>query len=372
MENFCMRLFLFAFSVGLLLSGCNKTEQPFKEVIRPIAWLEVQQSSFEQVRRLSGTIYPVEEANLSFEVGGKVEWVKVKLGDKVNYGDALARLNQRNFNLSRQSAQASLQKSYAALSEAENEFKRYAELSAKGLVSKSGFDNAKAQFESASSAVSIAQTQLEIANKDLSDSVLTAPYNGKITQRLIEPSMQVSPGQATFQIEGNDGLEVQVMVPETLIRNLVKGSAIDIHYPAFPQINSTGKITEISSRAATANAFPVTILITSPTKDLRAGMTAEVDFIFQGVGRTGYQGIAFRLPIAAIAADDGQKAYVYVYDVEQQILHKRMIQTESILNNEVLVSSGLKSGEIIAVAGISFLRDGQSVKLLDRHVQRFN
>jgi RND family efflux transporter MFP subunit len=367
-----MRLFLFVISIGFLLIGCGEKEQPFEEVIRPIAWLEVQESAFDQVRRLSGTVHPVEEANLSFEVGGKVEWIKVKLGADVKRGDPLARLDQRNFNLSRQSAQANVQKSYSALSEAENEFKRYAELSAKGLVSKSGYDNAKGAFESATSAVSIANTQLDIANKDLSDSVLTAPYDGKITQRLIEPSMQVSPGQATFQIEGNDGLEVQVMVPETLIRNLSKGDEIALHYPAFTTVNSKGSITEISSRASTANAFPVTILITSETKNLRAGMTAEVDFTFQGIGRTGYQGVTFRLPIAALAADEGQKSYVYVYDVQQQVLNKRTVQTESILNNEVLVSAGLKPGEIIAVAGISFLRDGQSVRLLDKHVQRFN
>ncbi|MBA6233925.1 MULTISPECIES: efflux RND transporter periplasmic adaptor subunit [unclassified Colwellia] len=367
-----MRLFLLAFSVITVLSGCDKEEQPFKEAIRPIAWQEVQQSSFDQVRRLSGTIYPVEEANLSFEVGGKIQWIKVKLGDEVKRGDALARLDQRNFNLSRQSAQANLQKSYAALSEAENEYKRYAELSSKGLVSKSGFDNAKAAFESATSAVNISKTQLDIAKKDLSDSILTAPYNGKITKRLSEPSMQISPGQAIFQIEGDDGLEVQVMVPETMIRDLSKGNEIDIHYPAFPTLNSKGTIAEISSRAATANAFPVTILINTELKNLRAGMTAEVDFTFQGIGRTGYQGKAFHLPISALAADEGQKSYVFVYNVEQQKLHKRMVQTESILNNEVLVSAGLASGEIIAIAGVSFLRDGQSVQLLDKHVKRFN
>lgn len=367
-----MRLFLFALSVGIALSGCGEKEQPFEEVIRPIAWLEVQPSSFDQVRRLSGTIFPVEEANLSFEVVGRVEWVKVKLGDEVKRGQEIARLDQRNFNLSKQSAQANLQKSYAALSEAENEYNRYAELSEKGLVSKSGYDNAKGAFDSASSAVSISKTQLDIANKNLSDSVLTAPYNGKITKRLIEPSMQVAPGQATFQIEGNDGLEVQVMVPETLIRNLSKGNEINIHYPAFPQLNSKGNITEISSRAGTANAFPVTILITSEVTELRAGMTAEVDFTFEGIGRTGYKGVTYRLPIAALGADEGQKSFVFVYDVEQQILQKRMVQTESILNNEVLVSAGLAPGEIIAVAGVSFLRDGQSARLLDKHVKRFN
>jgi RND family efflux transporter MFP subunit len=367
-----MRLFLLAFSIVTVLSGCGKEEQPFEEVIRPIAWQEVQQSPFDQVRRLSGTLFPVEEANLSFEVGGKIQWIKVKLGDEVKRGDALARLDQRNFNLSRQSAQANLQKSYSALSEAENEYKRYAELSSKGLVSQSGFDNAKAAFESATSAVNIAKTQLDISNKDSSDSILTAPYNGKITKRLSEPSMQVSPGQTIFQIEGDDGLEVQVMVPETLIRNLSKGSAIDIHYPAFPGLKSKGTIAEISSRAATANAFPVTILINSELKNLRAGMTAEVDFTFQGVGRTGFNGKAFRLPLSALASDDGQMDYVFVYDVKKQILQKRVVQTESILNNEVLVSDGLEPGEIIAIAGISFLRDGQSVRLLDKHVQRFN
>ena len=367
-----MRLLLLGFITITLVTGCTKNEPPFEEVIRPIAWQEVQQSSFDQVRRLSGTIFPVAEANLSFEVGGKIEWIKVKLGDEVKRGDALARLDQRNFNLSRQSAEANLQRSYSALSEAENEYKRYAELSSKGLVSKSGFDNAKAAFESATSAVNISKTQLDIANKDLSDSILKAPYNGKITKRLLEPSMQVSPGQAIFQIEGDDGLEIQVMVPETLIRDLSKGSEIDIHYPAFPRLNSRGTVAEISSRAATANAFPVTILINSELKNLRAGMTAEVDFTFQGVGRTGFNGKAFRLPISALAADEGQKSYVFVYNVEQQILQKRMVQTESILNNEVLVSAGLVPGEIIAIAGISFLRDGQSVRLLDKHIQRFN
>jgi len=367
-----MRLLLTTLSVGVLLLGCGEPAKPFEEVIRPIAWTQVQQASFDQVRRLSGTLHPVEATNLSFEVGGKIEWVKVKLGDVVQRGDALARLDQRNFNLSLQSAQANLQKANAALSEAKNEFKRYAELSEKGLVSKSGYDNAKAAFESSTSAVDIAKAQVDISAKDQNDSLLTAPYDGQITKRLIEPSMQISPGQASFEIEGNDGLEVQVMVPETLIRDLSKGNKINIHYPAFPQLLSQGSITEIGSRAETANAFPVTILINSSLDGLRAGMTAEVDFTFQGVGRTGFKGMAFRLPLGALRAGEGQKSYVFVYDSGQEILHKREVQTESILNNEVLVSTGLKAGEIIAVSGVSFLRDGQKVTLLDKHVQRFN
>ncbi len=367
-----MRIFFITFSIAWLLTGCSDPVETFTEVTRPIEWTQVQQSSFDQVRRLSGTLYPVESTNLSFEVGGKVEWVKAKLGDEVKQGDGLAQLDQRSFNLSRQSAKANLRKAYALLSETKNEFQRYAKLSKKGLASKSAYDSAKSAYESASSAVNLAKVQLDIASKDLSDTLLKAPYNGKITKRIIEPSMQLIPGRVVFEIEGNDGLEIQVMVPETLIRNLSKNSEISIQYPVFPDLLSAGTISEIGSRAEMANAFPVTILITSSLAGLRAGMTAEVDFTFQGIGLTGYTGKIFRIPISALAADAGQKSYVFVYDADKQVLHKRNIQTENIINNEVLVSSGLNAGEIIATAGVTFLRDGQTVRLLDKTVQRFN
>ncbi len=354
------------------VNGCSKPPEPFVESIRPIAWVEVQQSSFEQVRRLSGTVQPVEATNLSFQVGGKVEWVKVKLGDVVKKGDSLALLDQRSFQLSQQSSQASLQQAESALREASNEFSRYKELEQQGLVSKSGFDNAKAAFESATSSVNVARAQLNISRKDFQDTLLTAPYDGKITKRLVEPSMQVAPGQAAIEIEGEDGLEVQVLVPENLIRSLLKGTRLAIHYPGSPGLTGSGLITEIGSRAASANAFPVAVVIDSSQTELRAGMTAEVDFIFEGVGRTGYRGDTIRVPISAIGADVGQTSYVYVYDAKAQVVNKRTVQTENIIDNEILVSSGLQPGEVIATAGVNHLREGQTVKLLDKHVQQFN
>jgi RND family efflux transporter MFP subunit len=367
-----MRIMLLFLPLTLLFAGCNKPPIAFVESVRPIAWIEVQQSSYEQMRRLSGTVQPVESTDLSFQVGGKIEWVKVELGDVVKQGDSLALLDQRSFKLSQQSSQASLQQAESALTETSNEFKRYQELEQQGLISKSGYDNAKAAYESAISAVNLAKAQLDIARKDLQDTLLSAPYDGHITKRLVEPSMQIVPGQAVVEIEGKNGLEVQVLVPETLIRSLQKGTRLAIHYPGSRQLLSAGIITEIGTRAEAANAFPVTIVIDSAVDQLRAGMTAEVDFTFKGIGHTGYQGDTYRLPLAAIGADAGQGSYVFVYDPSSGLLHKRVITIENILDNEVLISSGLKPAEIIAVAGISYLRDGQAVKLLDKHVQRFN
>jgi multidrug efflux system membrane fusion protein len=367
--------FLFISLILLLCaftSACSQPPEPFVESIRPIAWQQVQESSFVQVRRLSGTVQPVEATALSFQVGGKVEWVKVNLGDVVKRGDSLALLDQRSFKLSQQSSAASLQQAQSTLTEASNEFKRYKELEQQGLVSKSGYDNAKAVFETTTSAVNLARAQLDIARKDAQDTLLTAPYNGKITKRLVEPSMQIAPGQTAFEIEGEVGLEVQILVPENLIRSLIQGTRLNIHYPGSPGLAGSGLISEIGSRAQTANAFPVAVVIDSVQTDLRAGMTAEVDFTFKGVGRTGYKGETIRVPVSAIGADIGQSAFVFVYDAKTSMVNKRTVQTENIIDNEVLVSAGLKAGEIIAIAGVTYLRDGQTVKLLDKHVQRFN
>ena len=356
----------------IALTACNEQTVSTEKAVRPIAWTKVSQSSIKQLRTLSGIVSPVEATQLSFEVLGKVQSVDVRLGDKVNKGQVLAQLNRRTFELSLQSAQAQLDKANASMSEADNAFKRFSQLIDQGLVSQSGFDNAKANFESSKSAVNVAQAQVDIANKNLQDSTLLAPYNGIITKRLIEPSQQIAAGQGAFEIEGNHGLEVNVMVPETLIRELEKDTIIPIRFPVLAGIEMLGRIAEIGTRAEAANAFPLTVVLQNNNPLLRAGMTAEVDFEFDGVGMTGYEGMVIKVPFSALRAGTNQKSYVFVYQPSTQTVHKREVVTENVLNNEVFLSSGLKGDEIIAIAGVSFLREGQKVTLLDPQIQRFN
>ena len=366
-----MRILISLF-ITCLLVACGKTEQETKEVIRPIAWLTVAQTELKQLRTLSGIVVAVEATSLSFEVSGKVDTVLVNLGNKVSKGQELARLNQRNFSLSLQSAQAQLDQAQATHSETENEFKRYQQLVEKKLVSRSGFDTVKAAFESSKSAIDLAQAQFDIANKNLQDSILLAPYNGIITKRMIEPSQQVSAGLNSFEIEGTHGLEVKVMVPETLIPELVQDAILNVRFPVIPNYSMQGQVTEIGTRAESANAFPVTVLLQTTADNLRAGMTAEVDFTFTGSGRTGYKGLTVNVPVTALLAGLEQKVYVFVYNPKQQRVIKREVQTENMMNNRIYISAGLQPGEIIAIAGVSFLRDGQKVTLLDKQTQRFN
>ncbi|XQW85600.1 efflux RND transporter periplasmic adaptor subunit [Thalassotalea piscium] len=363
---------LFTLLVATIIAGCNEQTVTAEKAIRPIAWVQVSESNIKQLRTLSGIVAPVEATQLSFEVSGKIQSVEVRLGDTVKKGQVLSQLNHRNFDLSLQSAQAQLDNANSTMLEAKNTFDRYSQLVKKELISQSEFDNAKASFESSKSAVGVAQAQVDIAQKNLQDSTLLAPYNGIITKRLIEPSQQISASQPAFEIEGNHGLEVHVMVPETLIRELEKNTILPIRFPVLARLEVLGRITEVGTRAETANAFPVTVMLQESNKLLRAGMTAEVDFSFIGEGQTGYQGVTISVPFTALSAGVNQKTYTYVYDPKTQTVHKREVQTENVLNNNAFISSGLKAGEIIAIAGVAFLRDGQKVTLLDNKIQRFN
>ena len=366
-----MRALSFIF-ITLLLAGCNEPTKEITKPIRPIMWTEVEISPFEQIRTLSGIVAPVEATKLSFEVQGKIQSIMVNLGNEVIKGQELARLNQRNFNLGLQSAQAQYQQAKATLVDARNSYNRYEKLLKQGVVSQSGFDNAKANYDASKSAADVAQAQLDIASKNLQDSILLAPYDGIITKRLFEPSQQISAGQSLFEIEGNHGLEVQVLVPETLIRELTQLAILPIKFPVLPELTMQGQITEIGTRAEFANAFPVTVVLQGDNPFLRAGMTAEVEFSFAGTGRTGYKGDVFSIPVTALSAGLEQKAYVFIYNPENQQVVKTLVQTENIFKNEVFVSSGLKQGDIIATAGVAFLRDGQQVSLIDITIQRFN
>jgi len=356
----------------LLISGCSQEQVVTEKAIRPIAWTKVEMTDLKQVRTLSGIVAPIEAANLSFEVNGKVQSVAVNLGNEVTQGQVLAQLNQRSFKLSLQSAQAQLEQTKASMSEAKNSYERYSKLIDQGLVSQSGFDNAKALFESSKSAVDVAQAQLDIANKNLQDSTLRAPYDGIITKRIIEPSQQVGAGNPVFEIEGKHGLEIKVMVPETLIQELKQDTLLSVRFPVLAGVTMQGRINEIGTRAESANAFPVTAVLQESNKRLRAGMTAEVDFIFDGQGRSGHTGKTIQVPLSALRAGLNQKVYVFVFDENKQVVNLREVKTENILNNKVFISKGLNHGDIIATAGVSFLRDGQQVSLLDKSTQRFN
>jgi multidrug efflux pump subunit AcrA (membrane-fusion protein) len=91
------------------------------------------------------------------------------------------------------------------------------------------------------------------------------------------------------------------------------------------------------------------------------GMTADVALILGEAGSD----ISYLVPISAIAAGDAPgQGFVYVFDPQSSTVKKTEVRGRGVQDNRVFVTEGLAPGDVIAVAGVSFLRDGQKVKLM--------
>jgi RND family efflux transporter MFP subunit len=279
--------------------------------------------------------------------------VKVDLGTKFKKGQVLARLSQRDAK----SLYLSSQADYVNKESYYNRMKVARESKA---VSQQDVSDAKTELE-------IAASNLAINKKGLEDTVLRAPYDGIITFKDVDEAQQVYIGETLFKIDSGEGLEVSVFVPETLIKKLVQDKIYTVTFPAARGLEMKGVLKEIGTQATRANSFPVVLYLTEQSSELRAGMTAEVLFVY-------YQDVAesILIPNSALGVGNQQSSFVYVYDQSTSRLKKVTVKPLNITNNDVYVQGNIKSGDIIAVAGVPYLRDNQEVILQEQDIEIFN
>jgi multidrug efflux pump subunit AcrA (membrane-fusion protein) len=129
-----------------------------------------------------------------------------------------------------------------------------------------------------------------------------------------------------------------------------------------------GQITRVGASALESNAYPVSIAIADPDPRMRPGMTARVDFSFSGsVDETGWL-----IPINAVLPGEGssdahiteREAFVFVYRPDTSTVERRGVHIAGLRDDSVEIRDGLAEGEVVAVAGVHFLIDGQRVSLL--------
>lgn len=346
----------------LVLAGCGEEAAPPEERIRAIKPYYVIEPAGGDVRRFSGTIVAAETSALSFSFSGTVQTVEATQGDRVVKGQVLATLDPEPFDLEVKAAESELASAKAEFQNATAELDRQRQLFERGWVAKAAYDKAVSAYESAEGTLSLMRSRLGIAERDLANSRLTAPFDGVIAVRDIEPFVEVSPGQTVFQLDSDGAFEVNLSVPDKLVRRLTIGALLAIDVRTVPGCGCTGRITEIGAASSEANAVSVTGVILQGASGLLPGMAAEVGVQLASDG--GPRGLL--VPLVAIAPGDEQaKGYVFKYDAEEGVVRKTPIKgSGSIDGNLVAVSEGVDAGDIVAAAGVSFLRDGQRVKLM--------
>ncbi len=361
--NVSLRPFL-GMLVLLTISACREEPPPPVERIRAIKTITVSEQAAGRLRQFSGVVEAADSSSIGFEVSGNVREVRVDVGDRITKGQVMAVLDKRTYNLNVKAAEAEVGRAKVQLADKRNDLDRFQRINKQdpGAVSQAALDNSQAAVDGALKQVQFTKSGLKLAQRDLDKTVLRAPFDGVIANRYIDAFNEVARGQKCFDVYENTGMEVAVSIPEDAIDDIRMEQEGEIRFSVIADRNYHGRVTEISKVAGTANAFPIKLTVEDPDQRIRPGMTARVTLLLAGSD----QKAAYLVPLSAIAQHgDSKKGFVYIYDAQTSTVKKAQIESGSVRSNSVVIYSGVKEGDIVAVAGVSFLEDGQKVKLME-------
>ena len=349
--------------LALSLFACSQPPPPPIETIRSVRTITVSERASGKLRRFSGVVEAASTSSLSFEVPGNVREVLVEVGERISQGQVLARLDTRDFTLNVEAAQANMGQAEVNLADAEREYARLQSFVARdpGFVSRQAMDQARVNVDAAVQQVSYARTRLGMAERDLQRTDLLAPFDGVVTERQVDPFQEVSRGQKLFALHVEGAMEAAVSIPESEIKMVYLGLPGDIQFPALRGESFPGIVTEISSAAGAANAFPIRLTIQGDDPRIRPGLTTEVSMLLGDREEE----LAYLVPLNALgfgAGDEGD--FVFLFDESSSTVQKTTVRHEGIRDDNVIIQRGLRAGDIVVTAGVSFLQDGQQVRLM--------
>lgn len=342
----------------VMLAGCDSQAETEPVQIRPALVMKVggQQAQLAGDVVLVGEVKSRYESKQSFRIAGKIILRKADVGDIVKKGQVLARLDPTDNQLSTQAARADVLSAQANYDLAKAEVERQRKLLKQKFISQSALDLQEARLKVSAAALKQAKARAAVSSNQSQYTALVADRSGVITQIQAEPGQVVSPGQAIAVIADLAHLEVLAAVPESQVEKINLGDAVGVRLWAKPEKLYQAKVREITPAASEATrAFDVRFAVTDADDEFKLGMTA-------GVKLNNQQEAVITVPSTAVSEKDGKKI-VWVIDA-QQVAHARAVEIGPFSELGIAIKQGLQNGEVIAIAGVHTLVEGQQVKPL--------
>ncbi len=347
------------------LQGCGeKKQEAAEQPVRGLRAYKVTAKAESRVRRFPSVLQPADVSSLSFEIGGQLKAVTLTVGQKVQLGDVLAEVDPRSLQSQVDQASAGVQQAQAQLDNAEGDFQRKEELLKRGVATQAVFDQSRATQLTSRAQLDQARRQLELANHNLDRGKLLAPFGGTIARVEVKSFAQVAAGQPIATLYSDDKFEMSFLAPAATFQSMKVRQVVDVKIADKPDLSLKGEIKELGSKAEQVSAFPVVVRLDNSTPGLNAGMSVEVTIEEPLIGG----GSGFLVPLSVLVPEGGKvlqtTGTVFRYDEASSTVRKRTITAGGVRDNRLVVTEGIVAGDILASAGVTYLSDGQKVKLL--------
>ena len=354
-----------AAAVGLLFagtvafSGCGEEPAPAAPVARPVKILTIDTRGAVETREFSGTISAAQHSEMAFEVPGKITDFPVVEGQVVKKGDLLVRIDPRDM-----AALADVDTAKVRLAKAE--YDRMKKLFEADVASEQELDRAKRAYE-----VTTAKSQG--STKGLEDTELFALFDGIVAKKLVKDFENVQAKQPVLILQDTSNLEIDVTIPEADAVKSVRGMSLEertarvnprVIVTSLPDRSFPAHLTEYSTTAdPVTRTFSATLRFDPPDDiNISPGMTATVIIDVPANTLLARGGAGISIPASAAITDETGQAFVWVIEPGSMAVKRTTVQLGSLSGTRVFVSSGLASGQQIAISGVHQLRDGMIVR----------
>ena len=343
-----------------LLQGCTQPPEEQPDVIHPIKLFEVVDLQIQNIREFPARVEASQEALISFRIAGELQEFPVSSAQFVEQGQLLARLDDRDIKNEVVARKVDFDL-------ATYDYRRIETLRKKQMVSQSDYDNAKTRLDST-------RIALKQANDRLSDTRLTAPFSGRIARTMVENYQSVQPQQFVLLLQDHKALDISIQVPESILTQ-VQQDQIDPDYrPTVSFAGNAGIDYQVNYKEHATQVTPGTqsyeVTFTLPAPEgltVYPGMGATLSLDMTKITASSHTGTEFIVPLTAVLQNNVTgKNQVWIYNPETRRIFPQDVSIGDVTQSGITITSGLKTGDQIATAGLSRLRDGMMVKPLVR------
>lgn len=350
-------------SGGVFLGGCGSSQQAAgqKQTIK-VSTFKPFKSDTPIMREYTGSIMALQEVPVRSKVSGTVMEKYITGGQQVTEGQPLYRLDTRNYNSQLANAQAQAAQASANYENAATDLARYDQLIAAGAISQKVYDNQKAAVDAYKGAVDAAEAQVAIASTNLGDTIVTAPFNGKLSMDDVNIGTFATAGTTSLvTISSSDPIYVQFDMSENEYLSLNKshdgqdpsglGNSLKLRLSDGSIYGETGKIVQVNP-SMSGGQLSMKASFPNPDNLLVPGMYAAVvsdNEIAKG---------SLLIPTKALVQLLNKDIVDVVVDGK---IAQKAVKVGGTYGIYTIIESGLDENDVIVVDGQSKVQVGQAV-----------
>jgi RND family efflux transporter MFP subunit len=338
-------------AVSMRTQEASAVSDPRQEA--PIVRLATATQVAGPERRFTGVIAARVQSNLGFRIAGKIVERFVNVGQQVEAGQPLMRIDEADLRLALTAKRNAVAATRASFVQLEADERRYASLLNKGWVSRQRYEQAKAALDTAEAQLAAAEAEARVAENEATYSVLVADADGTVVETLGEPGQVVSAGQTVVRLAQAGPREAVVALPET-IRPAI-GSAAQASVYGGDGRRYAAHLRQLSDAAdAQTRRYEARYVLEGEAAAAPLGATVTI-WLANQASRPEVQ-----VPLGAVL-DDGAKTGVWVLDSATATVRFRPVKLDR-MTGETAVISGLNSDDQVVSLGAHLLQEGARVR----------